>query len=129
MKTFHSGFHLSVDLPIRVGQQAKLRKGALFIQNNEILVAEQDRWVFVKWITPGYSIFVGKQPVDAGIKPLFHELTKIEKERVLKAYGTSFLPDLLPVLMIKGSGLYLPISNPMVSWDRGCEADINEFVF
>ncbi len=128
-KRFYSGFHLSVELPIKTGQMAKLRKGALYQQHGLTLVAQHDKWVYANCISLGYSILVGKKPVDGELKPWFYQLAQPEKEKIVKMYGTPYISDLAAVFIIKGSGIYLPISNPMVSWHGGCEADINEFVF
>lgn len=135
-KTNYTGYSNETHLPIKAGMIVKLPKNSLYDCNGNLFENKKNRSIKVDHVLPGQSIVVG----------YFHHATREvhlsythqqDAYLVEKIYGTDDLMKLWPQMTVEDHGhystIFLPISNPQVSWVGSggywCRADLNQFDF
>lgn len=132
----YTGYITEALLPIKAGMTVKLAKGVLYACRGKLVENKKNRSIKVNHVLPGQSLAVGFFHHASG-EVHFSYTQRHDIYTVKNLYGTDNLMDLWPLMTTSDydhySTIFLPISNPQVSWagtgGYWCDADINQFDF
>ena len=130
MKTQYLGFHRPEELPIKRGQELTIPKGTIYQHRGKLHETRRAHKVKVQSVLGGMSYCVGHRYNDGDVR--FSYSNRRDRDNIKAAYGTDVLAQLWPLMTIRENSLFLPISNPEVTWAGAggywSDADINQFV-
>ena len=130
MEVVYQGFHENSELPIKRGQELTIPKGTLYHHRGELHETRRAYKVRVHSVLNGMSVCVGHIYKDGHVNLNF--MSRNDRETVEELYGTSDLSQLWPRMTVRNNSIYLPVSNPMVTWAGSggywSDADINQFL-